>query len=178
MARASMAELIVRCRRMIADPAGGSAVFTDDELQEALDAHREDVRYLALTAAESIAPGGGVTVLDYYADVGDWEADEQLVGPSFAVLAPATSDRLTGHWTFASSVLPPVYLTGKHYDLHGAAADILEAWAAKLKLAFDFSEDGQSFKRSQQAALLIDLAMEHRRKQWPTVAQQVRGDLC
>ena len=170
-----MAALLTQLRRLVNDPAGGNQVFADQELQDVLDGHQCVERYRELRAAPSLAPGT-VSYLDYYADAGDWEADEVLIDASWAALTPATRDQLTGYWTFSSSVGPPVYLTGKRYDLHGAAAEVLEAWAAKVKLAFDFSEDGQSFKRSQQAALLVDLAMEHRRKQWPSVIPQQRGD--
>ncbi|MCX7670395.1 MAG: hypothetical protein N2439_10020, partial [Anaerolineae bacterium] len=122
--RATMADLITRIRLLINDPAGASQVFTDQQVQDALDRHRTEVRYLTLTAAETIT-AGAVDYLDYYADVGDWEADEALYDGAYALLTPSAADRLTGHWTFAASQPPPVLITGKHYDVYAAAADLL-----------------------------------------------------
>ena len=61
-------------------------------------------------------------------------------------------------------------------DVYAAAADLLEAWAAKEKLAFDFDADGQSFKRSQKAQALLGLAREYRKKQLPQQVGMVRSD--
>ena len=62
------------------------------------------------------------------------------------------------------------------YDAYAAAADLLEMWAAKEKLAFDFDADGQSFKRSQKMRALLELAREYRRQQRPQGVQLVRSD--
>lgn len=174
--RASMADLIARVRLLINDPAGAGQAFADQEIQDALDRHRSDVRYLELTGGETVAQGGAVSYLDYFADRGDWEADEKLYDSSFAELAPATSDRLTGHWTFAANTDPPVSIVGKSYDVYAAAADLLETWAAKEKLSFDFATDGQSFSRSQKVAALLSLAREYRRRQRPVSVGMVRSD--
>ncbi len=61
-------------------------------------------------------------------------------------------------------------------DVYAAAADLLEAWAAKEKLAFDFDADGQSFKRSQKMRALLELAREYRRQQRPQQGVLVRSD--
>lgn len=37
-------------------------------------------------------------------------------------------------------------------DFDAAAAEVLEAWAARLALTYDVTMDGQSLKRSQMAA--------------------------
>ncbi len=175
MARPTMAELIGQVRVLIGD-LGGASVFSDDEIEHALDAHREDVRYLELRAAETLTPTG-VQYLDYYADRAPWEADEALVNGAWQAVTPASADRLVGKWTFPAHQDPPVYITGKVYDLYATAADLLEAWGARVKLEFDFSADGQAYSRSQKLRALMDLAAEYRRKQRPTTAVQVRADL-
>ncbi len=174
--RATMADLITRVRLLINDPAGASQTFADQEIQDALDRHRSDVRYLELVAAETVAPGGAVSYLDYYADRGDWESDEALYNSTYAALAPTSADRLTGHWAFAANQNPPVYIVGKSFDPYAAAADLLEAWAAKEKLAFDFDSDGQTFKRSQKIAALLQMAREYRRQQQPVSVGMARTD--
>lgn len=176
--RASMAELIARVRTLIGDPAGASQTFDDQTLQDYLDRHQTVARYARLRPEASYGAGGVSQYLDYYADVGDWEADEQLYDGAYNPLTPTTSDRLTGHWTFASSQLPPVLIVGKFYDVYAAAADLLEAWAAREKLSFDFSADGQSLQRSQKARAILELAREYRRQQRPTSVGMVRNDVA
>jgi hypothetical protein len=178
--RASMAELIDRTRGLIGDVAGASQVFSDQNLQDALDRRRADVRYLELECGETIAVGGATTYLDYYAPDGltDWEGDGVLqYGGTWASVTPASSDWLAGHWTFSASQQPPVYLTGKTYDVYAAAADLLERWAATLKLEFDFEEDGQRFKRSQKPAGVLALAAQYRAQARPIMGSLARGDL-
>ncbi len=174
-ARPSLASLISRVRTLIDDNAT-TKTFTDDEVQTALDGWRTDVRYLVLTPAET-RTASGVEYRDYYAPVGDWESDVALYDGAYAVLTPKTSDYQTGHWTFEDSTGPPVYLVGKTFDVYAAAADLLESWAAKTKLAFDFEADGASYSRSQQVAALLGLAADYRRRQRPAMALQVRGDV-
>ncbi len=175
--RASMADLISRLRTLISDLAGASQVFDDQTLQDHLDRRQTVARYAALRAEATYLSGGDADYLDYYADVGDWEADEALYDGSYNPLTPATSDRLAGHWTFATDQDPPVLIVGKYYDLYAAAADLLEAWAAKEKLSFDFDADDQTFKRSQKAAALLALAREYRRQQRPVSVGMVRTDV-
>lgn len=178
MPRATMAELISRVRGLIADPAGSSQAFTDDEVQAALDRYQVVVQYAPLLPAPTLLPGGTVEYRDYYAGVGDWEAGEQLVNAASQALTPTASDRLTGHWTFASpGQLPPVLVTGAYYDVWAAAADLLEAWAARVKLEFDLTLPGGTFARSQKAKALLELAASYRRRQRPAVAVQRRSDL-
>ena len=96
MARASLNDLIGRVRLMISDTET-SSVFSDDEIQNALDVNRSDVRYLPLQAAETISSGGTVQYLDFYAPRGDWESDAALVDGNYNALIPDSADLLTGH---------------------------------------------------------------------------------
>lgn len=172
--RASMADLISRVRLLVADPAGASQVFDDQTVQNALDRHQIVVRYAELRAEPTFGAAG--LYQDYYAGMGDWEADEVLYDAAYIALTPSAADRLTGHWTFEAGQLPPVYIVGKSYDVYAAAADLLEAWAAKEKLSFDFNADGQAFQRSQKARALLSLAAQYRRQQRPVSVTLVRGD--
>ncbi|NOZ27968.1 MAG: hypothetical protein GXP39_07950 [Chloroflexi bacterium] len=174
MARTTMADLITRLRRLIND-SGTSQTWTDDELQDFLDARRLDVRRARLRP-ETTWAAGTVTYTDYYADYGDWESDAVLEDADGDDLTPSSSDWLTGHWTFADQD-PPVFITGKSYDLYAAAADVLEAWAAKVALEFDFDADGGRFRRSQKREALLELAKRYRRRSRPQVAVMVRNDV-
>lgn len=157
-----MAALISRTRDLISDPAGISQVFSDDDIQGALDRRRLDVRYLELTWAEQIGAGGAVSYLDYWAPVGEWEGGETLQGGNWQTLTATTVDRALGKWTFASSTAPPVFLTGQTYDIYRAAVDLLRQWKAKLKLtSYDFSSDGQSFSRKQRLEAIDQLVADY-----------------
>lgn len=171
-ARETMAQLIERLRVMIHDPAGDTATWGDEELQQFLDEHRKDVRREELV----VKPNADGSFTDYYATYGYWEADATLEDAGGSKLTPASFEWIVGHWTFASSTPPPVYATGKVYDLYGAAADVLEAWAAREALEFDFSVGDQRFARSQKRQALLELAAQYEQQAWPEVAP-MRTDL-
>ncbi len=64
------------------------------------------------------------------------------------------------------------------YDMHGAAADALEEWSAKVALQVDFQADGASYRMSQKQEALLRLAERHRQQQRPGTATMVRGDIA
>jgi len=173
--RPSMATLIGRLRTLISDPS--AAAFADQDVQNFLDARQTVLRYAVLQPEVTVTQSGSqVQYLDFYSGYGDFESDWQIVDPSWNIVTPQTTDELVGHWTFAAGQLWPLRITGKIYDLYGSAADALEAWAAKVALDFDFSTDGQSFKRSQKAQALRDLADQYRRRARAQVAHDTRSD--
>jgi hypothetical protein len=166
-ARVSMADVITATRLAIGDPAGGSATFSDDEIQNALDGRRADVVECQLAWRPSTAAGGTVTYHDYFAPRGSWEDDVVLKDRTYAEITADTEDLVTGHWTFVANVIPPIFITGKTYDIPGAAYDLLTAWAAKVARDFDFATDGQDFSRSQKRTGLVALATEYARRMVP-----------
>lgn len=171
-ARETMAALIRRLRRLIGDPASESQTWADEDLQDALDNHRREARYFRLCEQPSIEAGGSITYLIYRAGVGDWEGSEadgpDLVNSNFTAISADDYDEdlLTGRWTFTAQPSWPVYISGFHYDLYGAAVDMLEAWIAALKCAVDASADGVSVKNSQKVDHLEMLANRYRSQQW------------
>lgn len=173
-----MAELIARVRALIADPAGAEQVFSDQDVQDALDEYRSEVRYAPLEPQYEYAEGGAVSVRVYDAGVGHWEQDARLYDSTYRdVTAEATADYTRGRWTFPETRWPTVMVVGCFYDPYGAAADLLDQWAAKLKLEFSFSSDGQSFQRGEKIAHLAAVARTYRAKQQPATAAMLRPDL-
>ncbi|HZT61003.1 MAG TPA: hypothetical protein VFA21_20530 [Pyrinomonadaceae bacterium] len=165
--RGTMSDLIAYVRRLTGDAAGANQIFADTDVQDALDAHRLEIRYEILRAQPTVPPGGYVSSAsykDYFSVEQYWEADVVLYDSSYTALTPAASDLLVGHWTFTSGQLPPVYAVGKSYDVYAAAVDLLEEWAAKEKLNFDFTTDGQTFRESQKSDALLALAARYARK--------------
>ncbi len=152
-----MTDLIARARSLIADSAGASQVFADQEIQDVLDLNRDEERYEELEALETITAGGAVSYLIWVSDDGYFDADAVVCDATYTALTPTAVDYIAGRWTFSTSQ-SGVYVTGWHYDIYAASADLCDRWAAKLKLAYDFSADGASYKRSQQIAALKELA--------------------
>ena len=196
--RSTMANLITKVRSLINDAAGASQVWADEDIQDQLDRTRFDVRYELLTAAPVILNAAstsnqpGVIWSDYYSRFQWWEDDVVLqgvnVGASAAwiVLTPVASENFYGHWQFENTVFttgtapgqyPPVFATGKSFDVYMAAANLLEMWAAKYALAYAFAADGQTFHREQLVANLTRLACTYRNQARVVTAYPMRTDL-
>lgn len=192
--RATMQDLIDRMRLLIGDPAGNDAYYTDEQLQERLDQRRTEYRYLSLIPLETIGQGGGVTYLEYRAArpdlfqsvlrtgraswLGDWEEDGTLFGADYGALSPSSSDWRRGAWTFSAHQPPPVTIVGRRYDLPGAGADALEAWAAGLKTEYDVKSGDQTLARGMQAGRLLELAAALRARQMVDTVRAIRSDAC
>ena len=174
--RPSMAALISRTRLLINDTAGASQTFADQDVQDVLDESRQDIKNQEMIPRPTFVTGT-VSYLDYYTKQTDWEDDFVLKQYLINTVTPALSEPIIGHWQFATSTLPSVFITGKTYDIYRAAADLLERWAAKLTLSFDFTSDGQSFRRSQMHGQLLDMALHYRMKQRARVVSMVRDDM-
>lgn len=175
--RSSMAALITRVRLLINDPAGANQVFDDNTIQDIMDdGARTDVYNMPLEPKPTFT-GGSLLWLDYLADVGDWEDSPVIKQFLINVVTPSLSEPITGHWQFAANTLPPLYLTGKTYDVYRASADLLERWAARYVLRFDFTSDAQSFRVSQVSTQLQKLAQTYRAKQRVGHLEVRRSDL-
>lgn len=169
MARPTLFPLIERVRGLVHD-TGASYVFSDDEIQGFLDDNRTDVIEYPLAATWQRVNGVDLCIV-HTAVHGFWETDASLVDANGVTVTPSTSDYMVGRWDFNAGQQPPVYVTGKFFDLYGAAADVLEAWAAGEALSFDFDADGASYQRSQKTAHLLQLAVQYRRKSLPRTVQ-------
>ncbi len=177
--RETMVDLVARLRTAIADPAGEDATFSDEDLQEFLDTRRVEHRYLLLAGLPTVQPGGAITFTEYSAGgLQDWEADGVLYGSSYTRVEPQTSDWRRGRWTFATHQPPPLWISGKTYDLAAAGADVLEAWAARLKTEGDLRTGDYAFTRLPRIQAMLALARELRWRQRATRVVLRRSDLC
>lgn len=153
-----------------------ASTLDDQAVQDALDRTREYVRGEVLTPLPTYLPDGTVEYHEYVSAAGSFESDVTLMNAALQELTPNESDVLFGRWSFTSSVLPPVRLFGRRYDLYEAAASVMEQWAAREALSFDATVDGQSLKRSQKHEQLKALAAELRRQARPRLVRQERDD--
>ena len=176
MSRATMAELITRLRKLVNDPS--SVSFDDDTLQNYLDARRERANYVPLEAEDTIAPGGAVSYLTWFAPCGDWEEDAAVYNNAYAALTPSTEDLVNGRWTFATQPAYPVYLLGWTYDLYGAAADALEERTAQVSEDYTFQADGGYYVRSDKQRMVLATISQYRKRQRVKTVEMYRGDVA
>lgn len=183
--RGTMTDLIARVRLMIGDPnppaSGQTLQFQDQDVQDVLDMNRTFVRNAVLRPAPKLVANGVINYSDYFADIGQWEADVQLQDGAFNVVADmSASDLITGHWTWSLAnpgKIPPIFITGQFYDIYAAAADLLERWSAVWVRSYDVSVDGQQMRRGQVAAAMLAQALSYRKQAQPHVVPITRDDL-
>ncbi len=174
--RNTMAALIASVRQLINDPAGGSQIFADQDIQDVFDESRLDFKNTRLIPKPTFS-GSTIQYLDYWSDWGGWEDGYLLKQYLVTTVTPSVLEPIAGHWTFAATTLPPVYISGSLHDRYRAAADMLERWAARYMTRFDFTSDAQSFRVSQVPTQLQALAKTYRAKQRLSALSVVRSDL-
>jgi hypothetical protein len=175
MARTSLATIITRVRVLVDDT--DATVFTDDDIQHALDPRRDEARYWRPEMRMVIAPGGTSTKwLIFDAGFGPWEDDVVLLNSRFYQITPDTSDNAAGRWTFNDQPNIPVMVNGFVHDVYGAAADLLMTRAAMEAAAFDVKADGTELSRSQKAPAWEARANAYYAKARPRTSDLVRTD--
>lgn len=174
MSRAGMATLISRVRSLTfagtAEYAVGTANYwDDDQIEQVLDRHRVDIFRERLVSEPTYTGGGSVGYTLFHSAYGNLEAGtalviEDSVGDNRGT-ATYSVDHQVGRVEFtADQAGTALYLTARSYDPYGAAAEVLEDWAASEARSFDFSADGQSFQRSQKAQGLREQARLMRKR--------------
>lgn len=171
-ARTGLADLINQLRGMTnagtADYALGTANYWDgDHAQEVLDRHRIDVYRELLTPFKEVASGGTAIWKEYHSAFRNFEITSG--GSAVFVVEDSTgADSGTANWTAdyqrgivtfgANQAGTAYYLTGRSYDLFGAAADIWRMKASHFAEQFDFSTDNHSVSRSQRVKHCLEMA--------------------
>jgi hypothetical protein len=169
-----MLQLIKRERTLIYDQDG--SVFDDQTIQDVLDESRVDVTSEVLTPKETFT-AGQILFLNYYASIGNWEDDLIIKQYLYNPVVPSTIEPIAGHFAFSQTTLPPLYISGKRYDIYRAAADLLERRTATQIMQFAFSSDEQSFQPQQVVDNISKLVKLYRQKQQPRTIAMSRSDL-
>ncbi len=164
MARSGMTALIEELRSLTEAATaeytlGTTSYWSDNALQDVLDIHRLDLRFTQLKPYPNTVQGGTLVWLDYLSQYGYLEqttagtAILYLQDSSGATLGTAlwNADYRRGMFTFVNSAGgTSIYMTGRHYDMNGAAADLWRRKAAHYApSSFDFSTDNHSISRAQ-----------------------------
>jgi hypothetical protein len=177
-----MASVISNVRQLIGDDyADGNAAqtFTDQKVQDVLDQYVTRYALVPMRYEVSITNGSTFQWLTYLTPdgLGNWEDTALLQNASYVTLTPATSDLIAGVWTLSASTVPPVYLSGRNYDVYASAAIMCRQWAAKVKLHFDATDSGVSMQRHQKYDMLIALCKEYEAKRRAHGIRMKRHDL-
>lgn len=174
MARADLNDLIDLVREFT---GADQDEVTDNQIVTALNATREEHFYVQLH------PEWTPTNQDpdvFFSREPYWDNGYGLTDGSYNALTEATtgdvSEPLNGRFVLSTTFDGAVLITGRTYDPHIAAAVILENWAARVSLDFDFSADGQSFSRSQKQKALLEMAKHYRRQARPKRGKLIRPD--
>jgi len=194
MARTTLANMIADLRGLAnagtADyTIAGVTYWTDDQLQQVLDTNRYDVYREELAFVPRYITGGTIQYYDYYSQYDNFESTdggtvafivEDSTGTDVGT-ASYTPDYRTGRIVFAANTAGTIYyLTGRAYDLNGAAADV---WQRKMiqvaasSSGFDWSSDNMSVKRSQQVEQAKMMINYYNGLRWPKTAIITRGDI-
>lgn len=176
--RAGMGDLIDYVARLIDDES--LTHHSQEEIQDALDQHRAEARYVDVIPVKTIAEGGAVTYLTYTAPRGltHWDGDGALLDYNYAALTPSSSDWMAGRWTFSSEPTQPVRLLGFTYDVYMTAADLLDVRASMLSEDLQsFSGQGGAFTYAAKSPSLRSQAKAYRAKARVQSINLIRDDV-
>jgi hypothetical protein len=190
-AREGMANLIRRLRGMTQADAdeyevNGASWWSDDQLQEALDAHRVDMNRVPLMPIAEVE-GGETATHDYYAPRGDLEeaasgaeawsvedADGDAADPG-----DYTADYVRGSVRFtADQEGAAYYLRARAYNLAAAAAQVWRERAGWRAAFVTFRADDQQMNQSEWFEHCMAMAAAHEKQAGPVFKQIERSDLA
>jgi hypothetical protein len=130
----------------------GTAYWSDDQLQMALDYNRVDVRHAPMAAIPAIGTANATTWTEYQIGWRDLESDPVIQDGDGNTVGTAgyTFNSQLGIATFTSDQGGSIrYLTGHSFNVPAAAAYVWNSKAAHYAVAVDVSTDNMSVKRSQ-----------------------------
>jgi hypothetical protein len=191
MARSGMQTLIDTVRGYAnADPEeqtveSGSSIVTywsDEEIQRVLDRHKSEYIHAGVTVQPTYS-GGSIVYVQYKLGATNVESGTAAfkIEDTAGTVSGYTVDYARGIVTFATDQAGKSYWwSGFAYDLDAAAADIWRMKASHVAGLVDFSTDGHSVKRSQQAQAYLNMAGYYQQRsasEGVTTAKIVRDDL-
>jgi len=193
MARNTMNQLIGLLRNWtqvtasdytITAASGTVTYWSDDQLQAVLDRHRTYVRREELECIPELT-GGTSYYYDFFSKYRHFELTDG--GTAVFLVEDSNGDaRSTSTWTAnywdgyirftTDQVGMALYLTGRSYDVHQAAAEVWRTKAANVSAYYSFSADGQRLDRSDWYRHATAQAEFHERQASPMMVNLVRTD--
>jgi hypothetical protein len=189
MARTGMANLILQIRRRcnVATDSytlGGTAYFSDDQIEEILDRHRESVRQYPLDV-DPVYVDGAHQYLDYSFGSIRGEIEQSATGSGFAIRTSGGVAVTTGFSVnyqakvvsfTADQANAAYYLDCRAYDANLATADVWGMIASFERQAVDWSSDNHSIKSSQALQNALMQEKHYRRLAGGRLVEQYRVD--
>lgn len=183
--RTACAALRGRVRTLLGVESDDALLPSEEEQQYILDQHMEVVEEERLCVVRTLAPDayvewhvqrrGGFDTAAKLLDLndnrtvlvdGDFETDGQ--------------DPITGNWRIDSTLAattPWLAITGRRYDVHGAAADLGESLITAMRVqGVDVSDGDASIKRNQQIKTMEAAIARLRQRQWMRSSPGSRSD--
>lgn len=179
--RSGMSDLIAKVRRLVNDV--DAAVWTDEQIQEALDRYRVDVWGEVLTAVPSRV-GGDVVYRQYFLSAQDVEG---TASTDAWRLYDAQGSAVTGYTLYGDRGLVVFsedqagsarYADYRWYDPYLSAADLWEERAGMQADKYDFGTGSDRFSRSQWFDHCLRMAEQMRRKAKGLTVPMMRPDLA
>lgn len=134
--------------------------WSDEEIQRVLDRHKREYIHAILDAQPTYESGSSV-FKQYLLGTGNVESGTAVfkLEDAAGTVSGYTVDYARGVVTFTSDQSgKSFWWSGFAYDLDAAAADIWRMKASHVAGLVDFSTDGHSIKRSQQAQQYLTMA--------------------
>ena len=156
--------------------------WSDDEIQRVLDRHKQEYIHELMDAQPTYESGSSV-YKRYLLGVANVESGTAVfkVEDVSGTVSGYTADYTRGIVTFSTDQSgKSFYWSGFAYDLYAAAADIWRMKASHVAGLVDFSTDGHSVKRSQQAQQYLNMSQYYQSRSASEGVQTsriVRNDL-
>ena len=156
--------------------------WSDEEIQRVLDRHKREYIH-ELMDAQPTYESGTTVFKQYLLGATNVEGGTVVfrVEDTAGTVSGYTVDYTRGIVTFSTDQSGKAfYWSGFAYDLDAAAADIWRMKASHVAGLVDFSTDGHSIKRSQQAQQYLTMAGYYQQRsasEGVTTAKIVRDDL-
>jgi hypothetical protein len=187
MARATLNDLCDEVRSLVvisesAFTVGDMTFWDNDQVQQVLERHRYDFDHEELLKVEKRIGSGSVEYYEYRSKHSWLEQTdggtaifivEDSTGTDVGT-ANYTPEYKRGIITFATDTGGSTYyLTGRRYDIYGAAAEVAKQTANYYATAIDVSTDGHKLNRSQLRKHFMEVAREYEMKSEPQTWEYV-----
>lgn len=165
--RETMADIIAFVRELIQDDDESNYTFTDEQIQLRLDMNRLDVYGECLTAHKEMGPGNTVSWFHYSAALPMWENDYRIQNSQAVTVIPDTPEPLIGKFSFDESTPPPLFITGKVYNVYRVAATLLTSWiGSERKVIQSWTADGTTIQRAGRIRDMMTLVDQYYSLSW------------
>jgi len=182
MARDGMSSLLTRFRRLVDD--AGTAVWTDNQLQDVLDEHKFRIQREPLGMEKTLLSSSSYEYRVFHSRFGNYEgggsATFQVEDTSGSQRGTAayTADYINGIVTMtADQAGTALYLTAWSYDLNAGAAQCWRERATKVSSYYDVQADGHNISRSQWFRHCLDTAKLYEAQSKPITVRMWRNGL-